>query len=371
MTKTDAMGGTAARDLTQTLLNALTIMMLMAVCLWVMRPFAGALVWATMIVVATWPLMLRAQRWFRGRRWAAVALMTVALLAVFVLPVLVAAGTLIANLDRMSAWLQSTVAAGLPGPPSWTSRVPLVGASIAEKWTTLAATPPAEIRDQVAPYGAAIVRWIAATIGTVGATLVHLLLIVLLSAILYTTGDTAAKGAIRLARRMGGASGEGAVRLAGQAVRAVALGVVVTALAQTLLAAIGLFVVGVPFAGALTAVILIFCIAQLGPLPVLGPSVAWLYWSGSPGWGTALLIWTLFVGTIDNVLRPVLIKRGADLPLLLVFAGVIGGLLGFGMVGLFVGPVVLAVTYTLTKAWVEQGEPSVPAAPEATALPIA
>jgi predicted PurR-regulated permease PerM len=124
------------------------------------------------------------------------------------------------------------------------------------------------------------------------------------------------------------------------------------------LAGIGLAVAGVPFAGALTAVAFIMCIAQLGPIPVLLPCVIWLYSSGSPGWGTALLVWTVFDGTIDNVVRPFLIKRGADLSLLLIFAGVIGGLIAFGVIGLFVGPVLLAVTYTLAAAWVRSGETS-------------
>jgi len=87
---------------------------------------------------------------------------------------------------------------------------------------------------------------------------------------------------------------------------------------------------------------------------VLGPSVAWLYWSGSTGWGTFLLLWTLVVGTMDNFLRPFLIKKGADLPLLLIFVGVVGGLVAFGLIGIFVGPVVLAVGHTLLSAWVDE-----------------
>src|SRR4030095_813863 len=160
---------------------------------------------------------------------------------------------------------------------------------------------------------------------------------------------------MQLARRLGGAHAEGAVHLAGQSVRAVALGVVGTALVQTVLAGLGLAVSGVPFAGPLTAVVFVTCIAQLGPIPILLPCVIYLYWSGSPGWGTFLAIWTLFDGTIDNVIRPLLIKRGADLSLLLIFGGVIGGLIAFGVVGLFVGPVLLAVTYTLAVAWVRGG----------------
>ena len=125
-----------------------------------------------------------------------------------------------------------------------------------------------------------------------------------------------------------------------------------TAIVQTVLGGIGLAIVGVPFAALLSAVMLMLCIAQLGPTLVLLPAVAWVFWTGDTGWGVFLLGWTLIVGTLDNFLRPMLIKKGADLPLLLIFAGVIGGLLGFGLVGIFVGPVVLAVTYTLLEAWV-------------------
>jgi predicted PurR-regulated permease PerM len=102
----------------------------------------------------------------------------------------------------------------------------------------------------------------------------------------------------------------------------------------------------------LIAVMFMLAVAQLGPILVLVPAVVWLYWSGSPGWGTFLLLWTLVVGTMDNFVRPWLIKKGADLPLLLIFAGVIGGLVAFGVIGIFVGPVVLAVAYTLLDAWV-------------------
>ena len=336
----------------------LTTLLLIVSCLWVLRPFAGGFVWATMIVVTTWPVLLRVQRGLGGRRWAAVTVMTLALLAVFVVPLLVTVGTFVANLDRMSAWVQSMIAAGIPGPPVVDGTGAVGGDEARLVVGELAATSPEDLRERLAPHSAAIVRWLGSTVGSVGGTLVQLLLMVVLSAVLYSTGETAGSGAIRLARRLGGESGEGAVRLAGQAVRAVALGVVGTAIIQATLAGIGLGVAGVPFAGALTAVIFVTCIAQLGPLPILVPCVVWMYWSGNTGWGTALLVWSIFVGTIDNVIRPLLIKRGADLSLLLIFGGVIGGLIAFGVVGLFVGPVLLAVTYTSGSAWVRSGEAS-------------
>jgi len=134
----------------------------------------------------------------------------------------------------------------------------------------------------------------------------------------------------------------------------VALGVVVTALVQSLLGGIGLAIAGVPFAAVLTAVMFMLAVAQIGAVPVLVCALVWLWFQGSTGWFFALLVWTLIVGSLDNVLRPILIKKGADLPLLLIFAGVIGGLISFGLLGLFVGPVLLAVAYTLLDAWVSE-----------------
>ena len=182
--------------------------------------------------------------------------------------------------------------------------------------------------------------------------IVQFLLTVVIAAILYSGGETMADAVRRFVRRLAGQRGDDVTVLAGKAIRGVALGVGLTALAQSVLGGIGLAVAGVPAATVLTAVMLLLCIAQLGPGLVLVPAVIWLFWSGETLWGTLLLVWTVIVGTMDNFLRPLLIRKGADLPLLLIFAGVIGGLLAFGIIGLFIGPVVLAVTYTLLGAWV-------------------
>jgi predicted PurR-regulated permease PerM len=149
------------------------------------------------------------------------------------------------------------------------------------------------------------------------------------------------------------------VVLAGQAVRSVALGVIVTALVQSALAGVGLWLCGVPHAGVLTALAFVLGVAQLGPLLVLLPAIGWLFWSGESGLALVLLIWSIPVIALDNVLRPILIRRGVALPMLLIIAGVIGGLIGFGVIGLFVGPVILAATYTLLGAWMGESLPIV------------
>ena len=140
------------------------------------------------------------------------------------------------------------------------------------------------------------------------------------------------------------------------AIRSVALGVVVTAVAQTAVSGLGLLVVGMPFAGLLTAAIFILCLIQVGPGLVLVPVVVWMYYSGDAVWATVMLVFTIVAGTMDQFIRPVLIRRGADLPILLILAGVIGGLIAFGVLGIFIGPTVLAIAYTLLNAWMADAD---------------
>lgn len=341
-----------SRDLTRITLAVLVIGLLIVACLWILQPFLAATVWATMIVVATWPMMLGVQARLGGRRWAAVTVMTLAMLLVLVVPLVLAVVTIVDHADQIVAWSKTIAAAGIPAPPGWVEQVPFVGEKIAREWRQLAAISSEDLVARATPYARESVRWFAAKAGGFGLMLLQFLLIVVVTAILYSTGEAAARGVRRFARRLADDRGESSVVLAGQAIRAVALGVVVTAVAQSTAAGIGLAVAGIPYAAVLTAIIFILCIAQLGPILVLAPAVGWLYWTGDPVWGTALLVWSVFVGLMDNFLRPFLIKRGADLPLLLIFVGVIGGLVSLGVIGLFVGPVILAVTYRLLESWI-------------------
>jgi predicted PurR-regulated permease PerM len=227
---------------------------------------------------------------------------------------------------------------------------------MAERWSDIAATGKEDLATRVAPYVADALHWMVGAAGGLGAIAIQMVLTMVIAVILYARGETARDALLRFGRRLAGDRGEHVVLLAGQAIRAVAMGVVLTALIQTALAGIGLGVAGIPFAGFLTAVVLVLCVAQIGPLLVLIPAVIWLFWTDQSAWGAALLVWSIVVGVLDNVLRPLIIRRGADLPLLLIFAGVIGGLIAFGIVGLLVGPVALAVAYTLLKEWMADRE---------------
>lgn len=344
---------TVRRDLTRTTLAIICILGLIGLSIWVLRPFLAATVWATMIVVATWPLLESLQARLGNRRAPAVAVMTVAMLLLLVLPLWLAIDTISEHFDQLTVSAKQLTENGVPQPPEWVKTVPLVGEKIAVSWTQLAASGPVAIASKVTPYAADTGKWVLGQVGGLGGMLIQFFMVVLIAAILYSVGEVGARFMRRFGRRLAGERGENSIILAGQAIRGVALGVGVTAIVQTVLGGIGLAIVGVPFASLLSALMLMFCIAQIGPMLVLLPAVGWMYWLGDNGWATFLLVWSLVVGTLDNFLRPMLIKRGADLPLLLIFSGVIGGMLGFGLIGIFVGPVVLAVTYTLMLAWIE------------------
>ena len=338
-------------DLTRITLQVLWIGILIAASFLIMRPLLPSLIWAAMIVAATWPFMLKMESWLWGKRGLAVAVMTIVMLLLLIVPFSLAIAVIIENADRITAWAKTLGTQALPALPGWVTGIPIAGPKLATAWEH-AAGGPEGLSARLAPYAGDLLQWFLSQAGSIGTIAVQFILTVIIAAIMYAHGEKASTGVIRFARRLGGHHGEEAAVLAAKTIRGVALGIVGTALIQSILGGIGLAIAGVPAAVVLTALMFILCIAQLGPGFVLIPAVIWLYYSGQATWGTVLLVWGIFVGTIDNFLRPLLIKKGADLPLLLIFAGVIGGLITFGIAGLFIGPVVLAVAYRLLAAWV-------------------
>lgn len=346
----------ASRDITRITLAVLFIGALIAASFWIFKPFLTSFIWATIIVVATWPLLLKLQGWFWHKRSLAVAAMTIILLLVLVIPLTFAISAIIDSAEKITDWAKSLSTFVFPAMPEWVGRIPLVGKKVAENWQQYAALPPEELSARLTPYAKSAISWFLAKAGSIGMMILQFLLTVIISAILYAKGETAASGVRKFAHRLAGPKGDETAVLAAKAVRGVALGVVLTAIIQTVLAGIGLAITGVPAVTILTAVIFILCIAQIGPAIILILSVIWLFYSGQTLWGSVLIAWSIPVLLLDNIIRPVLIKKGADLPLLLIFAGVIGGLIAFGVIGLFIGPVVLAVSHVLLKAWVSEGD---------------
>ncbi len=321
------------RDVTRTFLAVLFIGALIATSLWILRPFLGAVIWAVTIVTATWPLMISVQNRLGGRRSLAVTVMTLLLLCMLLIPLSLAIGTIASNADRIAGWVGSLSTLELSAPPTWLTSLPIFGKKFAAAWEKVAVEGMQAVIQKLTPYSGRAIGWFITEVGSYGVLVLQFLLTVVFAALLYAKGEHMASWMMRFGHRLAGIRGENSVRLAGQA---------------------GLAIAKVPFPGILTAVMFMLGIAQIGPVLIMVPAVAWLYWTGSSIWGTFLLLWGLVVCLMDNFLRPILIRKGANLPLLLIFTGVIGGLTAFGLIGIFVGPVVLAVAHTLLTAWVDE-----------------
>lgn len=344
------------QDLTRLILAILFLSGLIGVSLWILLPFLPAIIWAMTLVIATWPLFLKLEARLWNRRSLAVAAMTLALLVLLVVPLWRAIDIIVKNAGTIASWGEHVAVMEFPPAPGWLLHLPMVGESLASTWNDVGKSGWREVLQLARPYAGMATQWFVGAIGGFGLMVVQLLLTIVVAVILYANGEQAAALCVRFGGRLAGERGRQSVILAAQAIRGVALGVVVTALFQSAVGGIGLVVAGVPFAGVLGAVMFFLCLAQLGPALVLIPAVIWMYTSGDATLATVLLVFSVVAMTLDNFIRPVLIRMGADLPLLLILAGVIGGLVAFGLIGIFLGPTILAVGYTLLRAWIDEDD---------------
>ncbi|CAM2151299.1 putative transport protein YdiK [Pararobbsia alpina] len=355
-------------DLARNLLVIVILSALAAGSFYVLRPFIPGLIWASTIVIATWPMMLGLQHRLGNRRWLATTILLVGLLIVIILPLYSAISTLAEHGGEIMSSIKALPTYSLPPPPDWVTKVPLIGARAAGEWQKLSDAGPGGILAKLEPYISIAAKWLLGHAAIVGVFVIHMCITVIIAGILYMNGETAAGFMMRFASRVAGERGTAAIRLTGLSIRAVALGIVVTAITQSALGGIGLWICGVPGAGILTAIMLILCLAQIGPLPPLLGGIIYLFWHDAHVWGIVLIVITVLVTMLDNVLRPMLIRRGVDLSMLLILSGVLGGMFAFGIVGLFMGPVILAVTYTLLRAWIDELPPQHSADPVIDAL---
>jgi predicted PurR-regulated permease PerM len=206
---------------------------LIAATLWVLWPFLPAIIWAMTLVVSTWPLMLQVQHYAGNRRSLAVLAMTAALLLIVIVPLWLAIATVVANVDEIAELSRAALSMRLPPPPEWLAQLPLVGRHAAQEWRQLAASDVSDLAPKLAPYAGYMTRWFAGAVGGLGLLFLEFLLVVAIAAIMFAQGERAAASVIRFAHRLAGERGETVALLADHAIRGVALGVVVTAIAQS------------------------------------------------------------------------------------------------------------------------------------------
>lgn len=339
-------------DLARITLRVAFIAILIIGCFWVVYPFLLAAVWAAMLSIATWPLLLWLQTHLPGRRWTAVTVLTLCWIFLFIFPIAMAINSIIDKGPALTNLATSSAQWTAPAL-EWLNDIPAIGQKLYRLWNQMLADGGNTLFTRLQPYFGRSITWFISQISHVGIFVLHSMLMIVFTALFYFNGEPIGRAIRHFAYRLSEERGVSAVILATQSIRAVALGIVVTALLQSILGGIGLAIAGVNYIVLLTMLMFVSCVAQLGPMPVILSCVAYLYWGNDQVLASILLLtWGLVITSLDNMLRPFLIRRGANLPLILIFGGVIGGLLAFGMLGLFLGPVILAVSWTLASAWV-------------------
>ena len=355
------------RDLARVVLLVLFIIGLTVSCLWILRPFLTVLVGATTIAISTWPMLTGLERKWGGRRGLAIAGMMALLAVAILVPLYFGAVASVQGASSLSAWLRDLPNQDPPALPKWLVGLPLVGPRFEKAWGELAAGGGEGLKARLSANAGDILGWLLGRLGNLAGMAVEVLVTLALTGLLYARGERVADTLLLFARRLAGARGEQAARLAALATRGVGLGVVLTPLIQAILAGIGIAVAGAPRVGLLALLVLFSCLAQVGPIPALLIPVVWLYARGATLAASGLLAWGLVVHASGPIVRPLLIKRGVDLPMVLIVSGVIGGVLAFGAVGLFIGPVLLAVGTTLLQSWMAEGEETAATASPAVA----
>jgi predicted PurR-regulated permease PerM len=331
----------------------MTLLVLLAIgCLIVLRPFFSAILWALILSFSTWPIYIWVLGRLNGRETLASALMTLGVALVLVAPLAFLAATLADHVAGVIEIVRVVLDEGLPSAPTWLRDVPFFGGDLFEEWQKLAGSE-AEFRAAVDPYVAQARNWALRSGANIGQGVVELTLSVLICFFFYRDGRDAAVHLHSGVRRVAGDRAQHLLEVAGSTIKGVVYGIMGTAFAQGLLATIGFWMAGVPGALLLGFLTFVLSLVPMGPPLIWVPAALWLFYTGETGWAIFMALWGFFViSSIDNIIKPWLISRENRLPILLVFLGVIGGVLAFGFVGIFIGPTLLAVGFTLLQEWI-------------------
>ncbi|VAY02291.1 hypothetical protein ARADI_0276 [Arsenophonus endosymbiont of Aleurodicus dispersus] len=340
-------------DLPKFIFNIIAILLMITACFWVLKPFILGFLWASMVVIATLPLFKIIESKLWNKKWLVSIIMILIVVIVFVIPFAILISSIIQNSGPLIKWAKSPVEIRLP-EFLWLKNIPFIGYKLFYGWHTLVANGGNILITKLQPYLGKATSWFLTQAINAGHFMFHLIIMLLFSALLYLKEKSVILSIRHFAIRLAGTRGDTAILLAGQSIRAIALGVVVTALIQAISSGIGLALANIPYAAILTILIFVCCVAQLGPLLIMVPSIIWLFWSDNTRWAIIMIIWSIIVATMDGVLRLFIIKKQANLSMILILIGVIGGILSFGVIGLFIGPVILAISHNLLLSWINE-----------------
>ena len=334
------------------------LLLLTIACLMILAPFVGIVVWAAIIAVAADELCTWVARRIGDRRTLAATLMTIFALSLLIVPAVVLSDTLIGGAHHFA----DDVRAGnvtVPPPPDSVADWPIVGDRIFETWQ-LASQNLSTALERAQPQLEAVSRWLLAAAGSTGVALLQLAASLILAGVLLARSDGRRAAITKFATRLAGERGPEFAELAGATVRSVVQGILGVAVIQTMLAALGFMVAGVPFAGLWALLVLVAAIVQLPVALVMLPPILLAAPELETVFAIVFVVWCIAVALLDNVLKPILFGRGVNTPTIVIFLGAIGGMIAMGIVGLFLGAVVLALGYELFVAWLDEGASPAP-----------
>jgi predicted PurR-regulated permease PerM len=411
------------------MLGMAALLLLLIGGFYILKPFMTAIMWSVILGFSLWPAQRLLSRWFGGRRTLAAVVVAVTVSLLLVGPIVLLGVGLAEDASSLGQATKKWVESASEKPPEWTKKIPLVGDQVEGYWTeftlarkgwleridkgmmemppkakivgpdgeiiedatlqthpleNLAATAASpsdslvddgKIFELVGRFFAWARTWLVGATVAVGMGVFQIALSIVLTFFILRDGQELGERLAVAASRIAGARGQRLINVAGNTVRGVVYGIIGTAVAQGILAGLGFGLAGVPAAALLGVLTFFLSAVPVGPPMVWIPATVWLFSQGKNGWGLFLLIWGMFVVSgIDNIIKPYLISHGSKIPFVIVFLGVIGGAMAFGLVGVFLGPTLLAVAYRVIEEWSSvsallqaHGETSEPqAAPEAS-----
>jgi len=335
---------------------AIRISLLALLVLWcfnIVRPFIMPVLWGAIMAVAIYPLFVKAYAAFGGRQKLTATLITLLALAILIVPTVMLSGSMIESSKTLSEQLDAGTLV-VPPPSETVKDWPLIGEKTYGIWKLFSTNLEAAL-GKFKPQVEAVGKWFISAAAGVGGGILMFIISIIIAGAFLVYGRSGSEAVVKVTGRvLGDRGGREFVELASATIRSVAQGVLGVALIQSILAGIGLLVMGVPYAGVWAALVLLLAIIQLPPLLILGPIVVYEFSVAETVPAVIFMVWSMLVSVSDGFLKPLFLGRGMDIPMLVILLGAIGGMMLSGIIGLFVGAVVLAVGYTLFTTWLEQ-----------------
>jgi len=317
----------------------------------IFKPFLIPVIWAIIIAVAIFPLYQKFESFFGEKKKLSIVIFTLIALSLLVVPSFMVASSLIETGKEFADTIQKE-SFQIPAPPSKVADWPIIGDSLFSLWTSASEN----LVETLSPYKdefKMIANWFVSSTASIAGSILQFVISIIIASVFIANANSHKQFSQALFIKLAGETGKDFAELASATMRSVAQGVLGVAFIQATMAGLGLALIGVPFAGVWTAIILLLSIMQLPPILILGPIAVYVFSTAAMVPAVIFLIWSFIVSTSDAFLKPLFLGRGMDIPMLIILIGAIGGMMMNGIIGLFIGAVILAITYQLFIKWLQ------------------